>query len=426
MEKSSQNLSIPVELLGLENIEIIEVKMGRDDEIFIKVKSTKDEIPCRQCGKPTKVHGMGRTLKIRHLPILGKKTFIEITPMRGICDQCDDRPSTTQTLSWYDHNARHTKAYEQYILLSIKNSTITDASIKEDISEGTIQNILNKYIDDEIDWNTIKKLGILGIDEISLKKGYKDYITIITSRISGKNQILAVLKGRDKTTVKAFFNSIPEKLHKTIIAICCDMYDGYVNAASEVFDDKVAIVVDRFHVAKLYRKSLVSLRQQELSRLRKTLSKEEYESLKTAIAILVKKQEKYTKQDKKELEKLFEYSPALKAAYRLARQLTAIYNTKHRKKTADKKLTRWIESVHISDVRCFDGFIETLKKYQDYVINYFIDRNTSGFVEGLNNKFKVTKRRCYGISNLKNFFQRIFLDLTPYYILKRNQFVMPE
>jgi len=32
----------------------------------------------------------------------------------------------------------------------------------------------------------------------------------------------------------------------------------------------------------------------------------------------------------------------------------------------------------------------------DKITNYFINRQTSGFVEGLNNKIKVIKRRCYG------------------------------
>ena len=48
------------------------------------------------------------------------------------------------------------------------------------------------------------------------------------------------------------------------------------------------------------------------------------------------------------------------------------------------------------------------------IANYFIDRQTSGFVEGLNNKIKVIKRRCYGILNVKHLFQRIHLDLSGY------------
>ena len=70
--------------------------------------------------------------------------------------------------------------------------------------------------------------------------------------------------------------------------------------------------------------------------------------------------------------------------------------------------------VEKSDVTCFNSFIETLKKYQNCILNYFKDRKNSGFVEGLNNKIKVAKRRCYGLLKTESFFQRLFLDLNGY------------
>jgi transposase len=47
----------------------------------------------------------------------------------------------------------------------------------------------------------------------------------------------------------------------------------------------------------------------------------------------------------------------------------------------------------------------------DEITNYFLDRQTSGLQEGLNNEIKVLKRRCYGITNISHLFQRIWLDL---------------
>jgi transposase len=47
----------------------------------------------------------------------------------------------------------------------------------------------------------------------------------------------------------------------------------------------------------------------------------------------------------------------------------------------------------------------------DEISNYFIKRDSSGFVEGLNNKIKVIKRRCYGIYDLGRLFQHIWLDI---------------
>lgn len=417
--RKSTSLTIPEELLALEDIVIIESMLTSNNEIIISVKSTKKEIPCHRCGALCDAHGRGTPTKLRHLPILGHKTYIEMTPPRGICKKCDT--TTTQTLSWHNRNGRYTKPYEEYILLSMINSTLADVSIKEEISDSAVQSIIDRLVETTIDWSKIKCLGILGIDEITLKKGYQDYITMITSRVDGKNRILAVLKGREKTTIEEFFNSIPRKKRKTIAAVCCDMWDGYISAAQEVFGDTVAIIVDRFHVAKLYRKCLVSLRQKELSRLRKELSEEEYKSLKKAISILVTNKELYSNKDKQELEKLFVYSPAIKAAYRMARKLTAIYNANHRKETANKKINDWIVEARNNTATCFEGFIGTLLKYLDKITNYFTDRYTSGFVEGLNNKFKVIKRRCYGIFNLNHFFQRIFLDLEGYDLLLDNQ-----
>ena len=48
------------------------------------------------------------------------------------------------------------------------------------------------------------------------------------------------------------------------------------------------------------------------------------------------------------------------------------------------------------------------------ITNYFLDRHNSGFVEGLNNKIKVIKRRCYGIFDTGRLFQRILIDLEGY------------
>jgi len=46
-----------------------------------------------------------------------------------------------------------------------------------------------------------------------------------------------------------------------------------------------------------------------------------------------------------------------------------------------------------------------------FIANYFKGRKTSGFVEGLNNKIKVIKRRCYDLSKIETVFRRLFLDL---------------
>lgn len=202
-EKSNQSLPISADILGLSDVAVEDIKIDlAARKIHIFVKSTKEEILCRQCGRPTHSHGMGRPLKLRHLPILGKETTIEITPRRGRCSYCNDRPTTTQRLDWYDTNSKFTKPYEQHLLFELVNSTVADVSRKEGIDYHAMSDVIDKHIEEEVDFNPISALGIIGLDEISLKKGYQDYVTLVTYRSKDEVRLLAVLKGRKKKRLK--------------------------------------------------------------------------------------------------------------------------------------------------------------------------------------------------------------------------------
>jgi transposase len=62
----------------------------------------------------------------------------------------------------------------------------------------------------------LKALGVLGLDEIALTKGHRDFVTIVSARLpSGELAVLAVLPDRCKETVKSFLASIPERLKAT-------------------------------------------------------------------------------------------------------------------------------------------------------------------------------------------------------------------
>ena len=113
---------------------------------------------------------------------------------------------------------------------------------------------------------------------------------------------------------------------------------------------------------------------------------------------------------------LFEYSPGLKEGYNFQKNLTDIFNQNISKGEASELIKQWIKTVESSDLICFDKFIGTLNKIWNEILNYFYhrQRKNSGFVEGLNNKIKVIKRRCYGIFDINRLFQRISLDLNGY------------
>jgi transposase len=213
------------------------------------------------------------------------------------------------------------------------------------------------------------------------------------------------------------FKSIPKKLRKTVTTVCSDLYDGFINAAIEVFGKNIRIVVDRFHVSKLYRKSVDNVRKQELKRLKKELNEKEYAQLKNAMWVLRKSKSELSNKEKLLLIILFKHSEKLKKVYELSNDLTDIFETQTTRNGGIRRLKNWIRSVQNNGLTSFNTFVKTLSKRMKEIANYFVKRESSGFVEGLNNRIKVLKRRCYGIVDRVYLFRRISLDMGNQYTL---------
>lgn len=266
--------------IGITGINIDSTEENEFGDILIRVSGMVGGAVCPKCGKhTTKSYGHGREIYLRHLPVFGHRTFIIIRPKRYQCPYCKGNPTVTQKLPWYDQRSPHTKDYERHIMRALISSTVSDVAAKEDIGYDAVTGIIDRHIGRHINWNEIRYIGTIGIDEISLRKGHGDFVTVVTSLSDEGTKILAVLGGREKKTVRKFFDSIPKRLRKTVISVCCDMYDSYINAAKEIFGKNIIITVDRFHVTKLYGKCLDDLRKQEMRRLKKELPEEEYKKM---------------------------------------------------------------------------------------------------------------------------------------------------
>lgn len=216
--------------------------------------------------------------------------------------------------------------------------------------------------------------------------------------------------------MSAFLEQIPVRLRRTIEHFTTDMWDGYLTAVEQYIaahDEVVArLVIDRFHVAQHYREDFDDLRKQELKRLKKELPSESYDQdCKGTLWLLRKNHAALDDEERERLRRLLAHSAPLHQAYTWREEMTAIFNQSHSRQEGERRLTAWIRKVQASPLTCFDGFIKTLTAHWQPIVNYFEDRITSGFVEGLNNKIKTLKRRCYGINKVSTLFQRLWLDL---------------
>jgi len=401
--------------LDIPDVRVLSTEINKVGELIITVESTKEGTNCRRCGREIrKRHGYDEWTIIRHLPVFGRPSYLRYRPRRYQCLECEDHPTTTQRLDWREGKSPQSMVYDDHLLLQLVNSTVEDVSIKEGVAYDCVLGVLERRINARVDWGEYVALGVIGLDEIALKKGHRNFVVIATARlVDGRVVILAVLPDRQKDTVIEFLRSIPERLKQSIHTVCCDMYEGFTEAVREELS-QARIVIDRFHVTRAYRDGLDDLRKQELGRLKKELPDVEYKQLKGSMWALRKKPVDLNTEERRTLRFLFRCSPNLKQAYDLQQQLTGIFDQHISPISAKTKIRTWIKRVARSELRCFDKFINTLGRWWEEIINYFVNRDNSGFVEGLNNKLKVLKRRCYGLFNLKHLFQRIFLDLEGY------------
>ena len=408
------DLQIP---LDIPNVEILKFDRNNRGQFIITVASKSKTTLCRKCQKEiSKIHGYSDTIVLRHTSLFDNAVYIRIKLTRFMCKTCDDNPTTTEQPDWFKRGSKFTNAYEDYLMRMLINSTILDVSRKECLTYDEVEGALNRQIQAEVNWDKFDEIPTLGIDEIALKKGHKDFVSVITARVDLETRIITILPDRKKGTVKGFLSSIPDRLKKTVKIVCSDMYDGYIRATKEVFKKKVKVVIDRFHVAKLYRKSVDDLRKKELRRLKKELPDSEYKKLRGAMWALRKKEENLSDDEKTVLDNVFQYSPDLETAYHFQKQLTDIFNQNLNKTEAEKQIRNWLAVVKNSGPSCFDNFSVTLKNHWSEILNYFYrkGRKNSGFVEGLNNKIKTIKRRCYGLLSVETLFQRVYLDLEGY------------
>src|SRR5512143_132560 len=398
--------------LDLPDVRVLASRLLEDGTLLIEVESTLPTARCYRCGQELeRFHGDDRPIRLRHLPVFGRTVWIEIRPKRYRCPVCKGGPTTTQRCSWYDPNRPHTKAFEQWVLKQLVHSTVADVSRQLELGIKAVEGIVEHYIAAAVDWAAFTLLDTLGIDEVALCKGRGHYVAVVWACDAVREtHVLAVLPNRLQATVQAFLETMPAVLKTTVRRVCIDMWQDYAGAAAAALP-AAEVVVDRFHVALQYHQAVDDLRQQECRRLNAGRPVDQALPIADLRSLLRREWWSLNPAQQDQWVNLFQQSPALANAYLLRTTLTAIFECSPDRATAQTRLQRRGELVKTTGITGFDKFLMTLQHWQDGMLNYFHSRHKSGFVEGLNNKLKVLKRRCFGLDDPIKLFQRLWVDI---------------
>ncbi|MBA7557031.1 hypothetical protein ES705_49760 [subsurface metagenome] len=249
-----------------------------------------------------------------------------------------------------------------------------------------------------------EEIEILGIDEISIKKGHKDFQAVLSN--IGGGYVIDMLPDRKKETVVKYLRKLPESTKKRIVFVSMDMWDGYFYATKEELPN-TKIVIDRFHVMNNFNAAITKCRRN----IQRSLPKELKEKYKNYRWVLVTNEENMTDEGIKKLKKMIKDCPELKELYNIKIEFQDIFNRTRKVEVARKKLEKWKKKIGKLDNEEMNKFIKLLDNWGEWILNYFVSNKvTNGFVEGMNNKIKLIKRIGYGYRNKMNFRRKVLIE----------------
>jgi transposase len=255
-----------------------------------------------------------------------------------------------------------------------------------------------------------QRITDLGIDELSLKKRHKLYATILTDLTNpGQPEVLAVAGGRDEAAARECLEKLAPAQRQQVQAYRADMSPAFHNGCRELLPNAKA-VVDRFHVAKHFNGAIDGQRKKITRAYKAKLSKAERKAFRSLMWAFRRDPQELTPEEKQQLEALFQKLPRLRTLHEFRVRFQKIFDRGWGRRKAHRALVGlFLDMLDFSPE--LDGFIKTFEHWQDEILNYFDARQTSGPVEGINNKARVILKRAYGLKSADSLWTRLILDL---------------
>jgi transposase len=208
------------------------------------------------------------------------------------------------------------------------------------------------------------------MDEISKRKGYREFITLVSNVDTGN--LLEVIDSHKQNEIIEVLKQQPIEVRQQVTEVSVDMWAGFAKVIAEVFP-KALVVFDRFHVMKLI--------NQALNKLRKQIGLKAQGSR----FLLLKNFSDLTEEEREQLEQVLNQSVCLRIAYEMKEEFRKIYETNQTVKSGLNQMKKWLAQAQVF----YGKVVQTIREHLQGICNYFINRTTSGVMEGINNKAKL-------------------------------------
>jgi len=193
---------------------------------------------------------------VRDLDIWGQPSFWAYQTAFHRCPRCGHRQHLVPPFKRKDTS--YTLRFEQHVLRALIGSTEEEVARRLGVSAETVGLIVRNQLADakakQVDPQRV--ITDVGIDELSLKKRHRLYVTILTDLTNpGRPEVLAVAEGWDEAAGRECLGRLSEERRQPVRAYRADMAPAFHAACRGLLPNAKA-VIDRFHVAKKFNEAV--------------------------------------------------------------------------------------------------------------------------------------------------------------------------
>lgn len=308
-------------------------------------------------------------------------------------------------MDWLSSTPGYTKRFAYYVGKRCQSSTIKEVAEELHLDWKTVKNLEKEYMAEKLRRAGPVNASVIGIDEISIKRGHN--YRIIISDLENKRPIWFGGTDRSEASLDLFYGSLNSLQKDNLRLVVMDMWKAFRKSTRKNVPH-AAILFDKFHILRHLNEALDKIRKQEY----KKLDGKDKRFIKGKKYTLLSRRANLNTTGKKALRDLFKVNRRLNKAYILKEQFDQLW-TYSREAWARKFFEKWKESLKWQRLKPYESFARLIETHWDGIASYCKPENKVplGYVEGINNKIRVIQRRAYGLKD-ENYLQLKILTCT--------------
>jgi transposase len=350
---------------------------------------------CSRCHQPAPGYDQLAERRYEFIPFWGFLVFLLYAMRRVDCRRC--QAVVVEEVPWGNGKHQLTNAYMLFLARWARRLSWKETAEAFRTSWDKVFYAVEHVVTFGLEHRTLGQIDAIGVDEIQYAKGHK-YLTLVYQIDLGVTRLLWVGKERTIQSFQGFFSTIGEEVTSKIAFVCSDMWEPYLKVIREKCSGALHIL-DRFHIVAKMNKALDEVRAAESRRM---ASEGRTPLLKKSRWLLLKREENLKTEQRFRLRDLLRYNLRTVRAYLLKEAFQQLWDY-NSPAWAAKFLDEWCRQTMRSRIEPMKKIARSLRQHRQLILNYFRAQKllSSGVVEGLNNKAKVTIRKSYGFRTFR-------------------------